>query len=174
MDNNRKADIRDKAVIMLCAVYGFRSSEICQLKLDDLDWENATIRIWRPKQKRRQEYPLVPAVGEAIIQYLRHARPSSRQREVFLLLNAPYGTLTAQVVYDIVRSRYAKLGIASRMRGPHSLRHACAARLIDQGLSLKEVGDHLGHRCASVTSAYTKVDLRSLRAVAAIVDGGVI
>ena len=159
---------------MLCAVYGFRSSEICQLKLDDLDWENATIRIWRPKQKRRQEYPLVPAVGEAIIQYLRHARPSSRQREVFLLLNAPFGTLTAQVVYEIVRSRYAKLGIASRMRGPHSLRHACAARLIDQGLSLKEVGDHLGHRCASVTSAYTKVDLRSLREVAAIVEGGVI
>lgn len=174
MDNNRKADIRDKAVIMLCAVYGFRSSEICQLKLDDLDWENATIRIWRSKQKRRQEYPLVSGVGEAIIQYLRHARPSSRQREVFLLLNAPYGTLTAQVVYEIVRSRYAKLGIASRMRGPHSLRHACAARLIDQGLSLKEVGDHLGHRCASVTSAYTKVDLRSLRAVAAIVEGGVI
>lgn len=174
MDNSRKADIRDKAVVMLCAVYGFRSSEICQLKLDDLDWENARIRVWRSKQRRRQEYPLVPGVGEAIIQYLRQVRPRSQRREVFLLLNAPFGTLTAQVVYEIVSRRYAKLGIASRNRGPHSLRHACAARLIDQGFSLKEVGDHLGHRYASVTSTYAKVDLRSLREVAAIVEGGVV
>lgn len=174
MDKERNADIRDKAIIMLCAVYGFRSSEVCQLKLDDLDWENARIKVWRPKQKRRQEYPLVPAVGEAIIQYLKQVRPSSRQREVFLLLNAPNGTLSAQVVYEIVRSRYAKLGIVSRNRGPHSLRHSCAARLVDQGLSLKEVGDHLGHRCASVTSTYAKVDLRSLREVAAIAEGGMV
>lgn len=174
MDNSRKSDIRNKAIILLCAVYGFRSSEVCQLKLDDLDWENSRIRLWRSKQRRRQEYPLIPAVGEAIIQYLRQVRPSSQRREVFLLLNAPFSMLSAQVVYEIVRSRYTKLGIVSRSRGPHSLRHACAARLIDQGFSLKEVGDHLGHRSASVTSAYTKVDLRSLREVAAIVEGGVI
>ncbi len=174
MDLSKRTDIRDKAIIMLCAVYGFRSSEVCQLRLDDLDWENSRIRVWRSKQRRRQEYPMVNTVGEAIIQYLRQVRPSSDRREVFLLLSPPFGTLSAQVVYEIVSTRYDKLGIASRKRGPHSLRHACAARLIDQGFSLKEVGDQLGHRYASATSAYVKVDLRSLREIAVLVEGGVL
>ena len=174
MDIDRKVDVRDKAIIMLCAVYGFRSSEVCQLKLDDLDWEHERIRVWRPKQNRRQEYPLVPVVGEAIIQYLQHVRPSSRRREVFLLLSAPFGALSAAVIYEIVRKRYAKLGIVSRKQGPHSLRHASAARLIDRGFSLKEVGDHLGHRSLSVTGVYAKVNVRSLREVAKIVEEGVL
>lgn len=174
MEVSRAADIRDKAIILLCAVYGFRSSEVCQLKLDDLDWEYSKIRIWRPKQMRRQEYPLLPTVGEAIIKYLQLVRPRSRRREVFLLLAPPHGCLSAAVIYAVVRNRYAKLGIVSRKRGPHSLRHACAARLVEQGFSLKEVGDHLGHRCSSVTRVYAKVDIRSLQEVAKIVEEGVL
>jgi integrase/recombinase XerD len=50
--------------------------------------------------------------------------------------------------------------------GPHSLRHACATRLINQGLSLKEVGDHLGQRNPDATRIYAKVDLVRLREVA--------
>ena len=50
--------------------------------------------------------------------------------------------------------------------GPHSLRHACATRLINQGLTLKEVGDHLGQRDPDVTRIYAKVDLVRLREVA--------
>jgi len=55
--------------------------------------------------------------------------------------------------------------------GPHSLRHACAQRLVADGLSLKEIGDHLGHRSTSATRLYAKVDLRGLREVAAF-DAG--
>ena len=51
--------------------------------------------------------------------------------------------------------------------GPHRLRHACAARLVAQGLTLKEIGDHLGHRSTSATRVYAKVDLHGLREVAA-------
>ena len=50
--------------------------------------------------------------------------------------------------------------------GPHLLRHACAAHLLSQGFSLKEIGDHLGHRSAQATQIYAKVDLPSLRLVA--------
>ena len=50
--------------------------------------------------------------------------------------------------------------------GPHSLRHACATRLINQGLTLKEVGDHLGQRDPDVTRIYAKMDLVRLREVA--------
>jgi integrase/recombinase XerD len=51
-------------------------------------------------------------------------------------------------------------------RGPHCLRHACASHLVAAGLSLKEIGDHLGHRSPYATRVYAKVDLAGLRQVA--------
>ena len=71
----------------------------------------------------------------------------------------------------MVAKRFAAFGIESRHRGPHSLRHACAMRLVDEGFSLKEIGDHLGHRSTAATRIYAKVDLESLRLVATDVGG---
>ena len=56
--------------------------------------------------------------------------------------------------------------LSIKHHGPHSLRHACATRLINQGLSLKEIGDHLGQRDLEATRIYAKVDLVRLREVA--------
>jgi len=72
--------------------------------------------------------------------------------------------------------RYAEKrgGINSLHKGPHSLRHACAAHLVSEGFSLKEIGDHLGHRSAFATRIYAKVDLAGLREVANFDIGGVL
>jgi len=59
-----------------------------------------------------------------------------------------------------------RLGIKLAHYGPHALRHACATHLLAQGLSLKQIGDHLGHRSAQATRIYAKVDVSSLRQVA--------
>ena len=67
-----------------------------------------------------------------------------------------------------------RLQIASPKHGPHALRHACASYLLNDGLSLKEVGDHLGHRHLSATQIYAKVDLAGLRTVAAFDLGGLL
>ncbi len=69
-------------------------------------------------------------------------------------------------------SRLRALGIESPHRGPHSLRHACAGHLMAERFSLKEVGDHLGHRSAYATRTYAKVDLAGLREVANFGLGG--
>ena len=66
-----------------------------------------------------------------------------------------------------ISHRLKALGVHTAHCGPHSLRHACAARLVSERLSLKEIGDHLGHRSTSATRTYAKVDLRGLREVAA-------
>jgi site-specific recombinase XerD len=66
---------------------------------------------------------------------------------------------------SVVSRRFLALGVQVAHHGPHALRHACAARLIADGLSLKEIGDHLGHRSTSATSIYAKVNLASLREV---------
>ena len=68
----------------------------------------------------------------------------------------------------------AQLNIQSLRHGPHSLRHACASHLLAEGFSLKEIGDHLGHRSASATRTYAKVDLVGLRAVANFDLGGLV
>lgn len=163
---DRPRDIRDRAILMLFGLYAFRSGEVASLRLEDLDWEQETIMIARPKQRRAQQYPLVGSVGEAILQYLRQVRPRCARREIFLTLKAPFRRLSPGGLYHVVGSRLSALNIKSLRRGPHSLRHACAGHLIAEGLSLKEVGDHLGHRSAYATRIYTKVDLAGLRAVA--------
>ena len=65
-------------------------------------------------------------------------------------------------------------GIQCRRRGPHCLRHACATHLLEQGASLKEIGDLLGHRDANSTRIYAKVHLQQLRRVADFNLGGLL
>ncbi|MEY2925736.1 MAG: hypothetical protein RL367_213 [Pseudomonadota bacterium] len=164
-DNHR--DIRDHAILMLLAIYGLRSGEVRNLRLDDLDWTREVITIKRSKQRCIQTYPLVASVGNAIVRYLQRVRPQGHGRQLFLTLRAPISALSPGCMYHIVNSRLDALGIQAAHHGPHALRHACATHLVAEGLSLKEIGDHLGHRSASATRTYAKVDLGGLREVAA-------
>lgn len=165
--SEKPVDIRDRAIIMLFAVYGLRAGEVANLRLEDIDWEHDRIIVPRSKQRRSQVYPLVPTVGQAVIRYLKEVRPRASLRQVFLKLLAPVGPLTPTGLYMIVATRLKRLGIKAPRYGPHALRHACAGRLLAQGLSLKEIADHLGHRSLDSTRVYAKVDLQGLREVAA-------
>jgi len=172
METDRPSDIRDKAIVMLFAIYGFRSTEVSTLRLDDIDWEQGLISVSRVKRRGRQIYPLVPIVGNAIIRYLQEVRPQSSSREIFLTLNPPYRPFSLGALYPVVGNRMVKLGIRTHHHGPHSLRHACAAHLVAEGFSLKEIGDHLGHRSSLSTRIYAKVNLSGLREVAKFDIGG--
>jgi site-specific recombinase XerD len=77
-------------------------------------------------------------------------------------------------LYDIVAKRFKRLGVQSRRTGPHCLRHACATHLLAQGLTLTEVGAHLGHRSVDSTRIYAKVDMPALREVAEFDLGGLL
>jgi site-specific recombinase XerD len=160
-------DIRDHAILLLLAIYGLRSGEVRQLRLEDLDWVNEVVIVRRPKQLRTQYYPLVTSVGDAVLQYLKGIRPHCSRREIFLTLKGPFRPLSSSGIYHVVSSRLERLGIQMpNHHGPHCLRHACASHLVAAGLSLKEIGDHLGHRSAYATRVYAKVDLSGLREVA--------
>ena len=165
---NRPADVRDRAILMLLIAYGLRASEVAGLQIDDLDWEEEALRVRRPKPGRTHHYPLSRGVGQAIVRYLRELRPLRPERTLFLTLNAPLRPLSGGAIKHIVSSRLERLGVTGKRRGPHALRHGAAQHLLDQGLSMKEVGDYLGHRSISATSAYAKVQLGALREVADI------
>ena len=167
-------DIRDYALLLLLSVYGLRAGEVAQLRLDDIDWQNETILVRRSKRLGTHRYPLTRSVGDAIIRYLQEGRPQSSHREVFLTLNAPFRPITSCTLYPVVAARLRPLAVALRHHGPHALRHACATHLLNEGHTLKEVGDHLGHRNAETTRIYAKVNLAGLRDVANFDMGGLI
>lgn len=173
MNSDRPRDIRDRAAVLLMATYGLRVGEVAQLRLQDIDWDRDLIHVQRPKQRRSQTYPLTSVVGNAIARYLETVRPKCDRQEAFLTLFAPLRPLTQAAFYQNISRHVLALGLSLPHRGPHALRHACATHLVEQGFSLKEIGDHLGHRSAVSTRVYAKVDLPSLRNVAEFELGGV-
>lgn len=167
-------DIRDRAILLLLAVYGFRVEEVRRLQLEDIDWEQEVISIRTSKQRRTRVYPLSRSVGDAILRYLREVRPRTKDRTVFLRMKSPLRSLSVGGLWSVVGRRVRQLGIVVQHPGPHCLRHACAARLLAQGFSLKEIGDQLGHRSPESTQIYAKVDLASLREVSDFDLGGLV
>ena len=165
-DTDSPHDIRDRAILLLLAVYGLRRGEVVALTLDDVDWEHDILHVSHPKQRSKQDYPPAAEVGEAILRYLELVRPRIVSRSLFLTIRAPFRPLAPTSLHYLVNRRLGVLNINCRRGGPHSLRHACATRLVAEGLSLKEIGDHLGHRSAYATRTYAKVDLAGLRQVA--------
>lgn len=171
-EGDRPADIRDRAILLLLAIYGLRSSEVRRLRLADLDWERERLVVTSAKNGQGRTYPLTHPVGDAILRYLKEVRPRSAHREVFLTLLPPARPLSE--LWAVVSERLRRSEASLPHRGPHALRHACATHLLEQGLSLKEIGDHLGHHDPDATRIYAKVDLNGLRQVADFDLGGLL
>ena len=123
-EGERPADKRDRAVVLLFAVYGLRAGEASGLRLEDIDWEQETLRVRRPKPGRTHRYPLSRSVGDALVRYLREVRPPCAERALFLTLRAPFRPLATAGVQALVSRRLRRLGVVSQRRGPHALRHA--------------------------------------------------
>ncbi len=161
-------DIRDHAILLLLSIYGMRSSEVVNLRLEDLDWKNERLYLQRAKRSKPQIFPLSQTVGEAILRYLKEVRPNNFLiKEVFISRRSPYRPLKTSAIYQVVSRRLKPLKLKIKHHGPHALRHGCATHLINEGVSLKEISDHLGHQGLETTRIYAKVDLTNLRKVAA-------
>jgi integrase/recombinase XerD len=172
-EGDRRGDIRSRAILMLLAIYGLRAGEVNHLRLEDFDWERELFTVASSKTRRSRTYPLTRSVGDAILRYLQEVRPRSSHRALFLTLHPPFRPLH-QSPWDLVGKRLRSINASLPHHGPHALRHACAARLLAQGLSLKEIGDHLGHVDPDTTRIYAKVDLVGLRQVADFDLGGLL
>jgi integrase/recombinase XerD len=160
-------DVRDRAILMLLAIYGLRRGEVAALRLDQIDWARRRLCIHRLKRRRPQVYPLQRSVAEALSLYIDTVRPPVPHLEVFIRLQAPRQPIGAGAIYHVISQRLRELGVSVAHFGPHALRHSCAAKLLADELTLKEIGDHLGHRSASAAMIYSKVDMHALREVGA-------
>lgn len=158
--------VRDRAVLLLLIRYGLRAGEVSGLRLEDIDWQAETLTVRRTKPGRSGCYPLVRSTGDAVLRYVREVRPRRARREIFLTLLAPVRPLQPDAISEIVRRRMRRLGIRSQHHGAHALRHALAQHLLDEGFSMKAIGDCLGHRSPSSTAVYAKANIGGLRQVA--------
>ncbi|MGH6693536.1 MAG: site-specific integrase, partial [Gammaproteobacteria bacterium] len=159
---------RDYAMILLIATYGLRRGEIPPLTLDHLDWRARTIRIDRPKVGSPLRLPLTDEVATTLLDYLRHGRPASSSRSLFLKVRAPVEPITRDVVGDTFDwwARRADVRLPPGTGGPHSLRHSLAEHLLRQGAGLKAIGDVLGHRSPESTGVYLRLKVEDLREAA--------
>ena len=161
-----KTPHRDYAVLNLLFIYGLRSGEVASLKLKDINWRDDIIHITQKKTRRELCLPLMPQVGKAIIKYLKHERPPSTHEELFLLSCAPRTSLKSGSIGYMVRRQIKFAGLNSSTKGPHLIRHSFATYLLRKNVSLKEIGDILGHQSIDSTHIYTKTATEKLREVA--------
>jgi len=168
------AGLRDRAVLLLLARLGLRAHEIIALQLEDCDWDGGHLRV-RSKCQREQLLPIPADVGAAMAAYLRHGRPPSQSRHLFLRSLAPIRGLMpgSDGIGTIVRHALQRAGVDAPHRGSHQFRHALAVRMLQRGASLTEIGEVLRHQSPQTTSIYAQVDIGALRPLAQSWPGGV-
>jgi len=154
---------RDFAVLTLLVRLGLRAAEVAGLRLDDIDWRAGEVLV-HGKGRREEKLPLPADVGAAVVDYLRHGRPATTSRAVFVRLHVPLRELTPIGVSALVYRACERAGV--RRVSAHALRHTAATQMLRAGASLGEVGQALRHRSSTATAIYAKVDHVSLRALA--------
>jgi site-specific recombinase XerD len=166
VDRRTPVGKRDYAIVLLLITYGLRAREVSALTLDAIDWQRERLHVPERKAGHCTAFPLSSIVGDAIVDYLRHGRPKSAERILFLCANAPHTPVRWAVISQQTTRYLRRAGIQVYRPGSHSLRHTCVQRLVDAQLSLKTIGDYIGHRHPKSTEIYTKIDIEALREVA--------
>lgn len=166
VDRRTPVGRRDYAILLLLVTYGLRAREVASLALEHIDWRNERLRVPERKAGHSTVYPLSALVGQALLDYLKTGRPKTTHRRIFLRHPAPRQPLTGAAISARTSHYLRKAGIAVPRAGSHTLRHTCVQRLVDAELSLKVIGDYVGHRSPSATQIYGKIAVEALREVA--------
>ena len=165
-DPTDKAGVRDRAILLLLARLGLRAGDVASLRIADISWPQATIRV-NGKGQREALLPLPQDVGDAILAYFEFGRPRVESDSVFLRCRAPFRPFAhGGPVSLIVRRAFLRSGIKTPSLGSHILRHSIASEMLRQGTPLYGIAAVLRHRSINTTTIYAKVDLDLLRQVA--------
>lgn len=163
--------LRDRALLELLYSSGLRASEVCRLKLDEIDEAQQVVRPTGKGSKQRL-VPIGQPAMEALQHYLREGRSYFLQRAEGQLLSSGYvffGSASGSVakplhrgvLHRIVRHYGQQAGLKQGIF-PHMLRHAFATHLLENGADLRAVQEMLGHESIGTTEVYTHVSTHHL------------
>ena len=157
------AGIRDRAILLLLARVGLRAGDILRLRLSDLDWQQATIRVVG-KGRRQTLLPMTQEVGDAIVAYLKNGRHLIDNDTLFIRSRAPFRAFASHCAISVlVAQAMRRAGVRCPSRGAaHVLRHSIASSMLRQGASLQEIAGVLRHRSiATISGGADKAEARS-------------
>jgi integrase/recombinase XerD len=151
--------LRDKAILELFYACGTRVSELINMKVNDLFFDDEIIRVFGKGSKER----LIPIGSSAIKwigEYLKKSRPLLMKKlksENILFLNSRGTKLSRMGIWKII-NRYVKEAGIKKDVHPHTFRHSFATHLLEGGADLRAVQEMLGHADISTTQIYTHID----------------
>ena len=159
--------LRNRAILLLLARLALRAGDIASLRLADIDWGNALVRVCG-KSKRAARLPLPQDVGDALLEYIERARPAVDTERVFVRAPAPHRPFaSSSAISHIASAALERAGVdAPGPRGAHLFRHSLATSLLRSGATLDAIGALLRHRSPNTTAIYAKVDTRMLEELA--------
>lgn len=166
IDRSTGIGLRDYTMLFLIATYGLRACEIVSLTLDHMHWRSRQIHFPQPKNGASLRLPLTDSAGTALCQYLRHRPSTPQHRQLFLSTRAPTRGLKPHAVGRVFEVWSQRSGLEIPVSGVHCLRHSHAVHLLRRGVTLKAIGDLLGHRTAESTCVYLRLATEDLREVA--------
>lgn len=157
---------RDSALGLRMATSGLRASEVAALRLDSVRWRAGELRVPCSKGRTERILPLTAEVGNAVLDYLRHGRPASPLRALFLRCLHPLRPLSSPAVQSAFRRCTVRSHAAMPVTGPHCLRHSLATHLLRPAQPLPAISAWLGHRSVRSTSPSLRLHEEALRTVA--------
>ena len=155
-----KTPLRDRALLELGYGAGLRASELCGVKMRDLDLEDCSVRVFGKGSKERVCL-FGSACREAVLSYIDKERVAPNAGDP-LFTGPTGGALTSRTVQNVIKRWARSAGLPEDVT-PHTLRHSFATHLLDGGADLKTVQQLLGHENLETTQVYTHVSIERLR-----------
>jgi len=164
IDRGNPKGKRDYAMFLLALKLGIRSSDIANLKFENISWQTNEFIFDQMKTGKCIILPILPEVGNAIIDYLKYGRPVSNENYCFLQIVSPHGKITPHDIANSVQFylKRANIDLRNRKHGPHTMRHSFASSLLDQKTPLPVISEALGHSSTMSTMFYLRIDTSSL------------
>ena len=166
VDTTKPRGLRDAAVLEFFYATGVRVSELCGLRLRDVELGAGFVRV-RGKGQKERMVPVGRAALTRLERYLREARPAilKGRKSNVLFVTTWGGAFTRRAVAKLVKQYARGAGLGDTPVSPHKLRHAFATHLVEGGADLRAVQAMLGHADLATTQVYTHVDSTRLKAV---------
>lgn len=165
-DTKTAIGYRDRVILEVLYSTGIRKSELNNLKLDDVDYEEGYLRIVAGKGGKDRMVPLGKIASRYMENYIISVRPmlvrGTKNRYLFLSLN---GTkLSKNVAWDLIK-KYAKKAEIKKNVYPHTFRHTCATVMLKNKADIVAIRDFLGHESLKTTQVYTHLSITDLKKV---------
>ena len=161
-DRSKPSGLRDYAMIELIYSSGLRVSEVCNLPLTAVNFEEGFVKIFG-KGKKERSVPLGSRSISALKDYLCNGRPLLLKKNTRsdLFISNRGGAISRKIFWAKLKEYAVIAGIVKNTK-PHMLRHSFATHLLENGADLRVIQEMLGHENISTTEIYTHVDKKRI------------